>query len=755
MTVCVAIVLGVVLSGCNRSPEAKSASYMAAGKKLLEKHDANRALLQFLNAAQATPRNAEVYYQLARAYLTAGDLKKGVMSLRRALELDPKHAAAQLRLAQLETGANDPEVLKDAQQRLQSLLQYAPEDPDALHALALTELKLEAPEDAVQHLQQALMAAPDDLVLTVTLAQAKLQQKDYRGAEQILKSACEKAPKSADAATLLGRFYVAQQRYAEAEQEFRKALALTPDDKAALLNLATLQDQTGRKQEAEENYKRLSSFPDKLVNPDYGIFLFQEGKKEEAIREFERLARQDPNDRMARTRLVAAYQASNRLAEAEKLLADALKKNPNDLDALLQRGELLIGVEKYPEAEADLNKVLHLKPDSPEVHYALAKLYQATGKAQMQRQEFNETLRLNPFLLSVRLEAAKALIADREGAAALDLLNGAPQSQRDLISVLEQRNWALIATRRVSEARNGVDRGLASARTPDLLLQDAVLKISDKRYVEARQSLHEALGKNPEEFRALQLLVRSYVAQKQVSGAVGEIRTYAAEHPKSAAAQFFLGRLLIETGDRAGGQRAMSAAKALDPEFTRADLSLAQINLLQANWKDARQELDALLSTKGENSTARQWLGMLEVSQGNPTAAIADFRKVLESQPNNAIALNNLAFLLAENSQAAEALKYAERAVEMAPDRPEFEGTLGWVLYRKGLFDAAVMHLQSAVSKGGSVRQQYYLAAAYFRKGDEVRGHAILTAALRKDPTLPEAQLAQQAAHEATQTRHP
>jgi Tfp pilus assembly protein PilF len=139
---------------------------------------------------------------------------------------------------------------------------------------------------------------------------------------------------------------------------------------------------------------------------------------------------------------------------------------------------------------------------------------------------------------------------------------------------------------------------------------------------------------------------------------------------------------------------------------------------------------------------------MLEVSAGNQPAAIEDFRKVLDSQPDNTIALNNLAFLLAENGKADEALKYAQKAVQLAPDKPDFEDTLGWVLYRKGLYEAAITHLKSAVSKGGDLRLQYHLATAYFRSGDEARGHAILTAALRKDPSLPEAQIAQQAARE-------
>ena len=50
------------------------------------------------------------------------------------------------------------------------------------------------------------------------------------------------------------------------------------------------------------------------------------------------------------------------------------------------------------------------------------------------------------------------------------------------------------------------------------------------------------------------------------------------------------------------------------------------------------------------------------------------------------------------NSRPDEALKYAEQAHELQPQNPNFSDTLGWILYRKGLYSAAVKHLESAAS---------------------------------------------------------
>src|SRR5580658_2420741 len=116
------LAIAMALSDCARSPEAKSAAYLEAGKKLLQKNDPARAILQFRNAVQATPKNAEAYYQLSLAFLASGDLADGVASLRKALELNPKHRPAQLRMAQIMSMASDPTYVKDAQQRLKEML---------------------------------------------------------------------------------------------------------------------------------------------------------------------------------------------------------------------------------------------------------------------------------------------------------------------------------------------------------------------------------------------------------------------------------------------------------------------------------------------------------------------------------------------------------------------------------------------------------------------------------------------------------
>ncbi len=59
------------------------------------------------------PKDAEPHYQLGLNYLDSGDAQAGIRELMTAVKLDPKHSAAQLKLAELMSANSNPEVVKE------------------------------------------------------------------------------------------------------------------------------------------------------------------------------------------------------------------------------------------------------------------------------------------------------------------------------------------------------------------------------------------------------------------------------------------------------------------------------------------------------------------------------------------------------------------------------------------------------------------------------------------------------------------
>src|SRR5215467_13469321 len=79
------IFLVALFAGCSRDPVAREAKALERGKSLLERRDYSRALLEFKNATQAMPKDAEPYYQAGLASLGLGDGRNAVAYFNKTL----------------------------------------------------------------------------------------------------------------------------------------------------------------------------------------------------------------------------------------------------------------------------------------------------------------------------------------------------------------------------------------------------------------------------------------------------------------------------------------------------------------------------------------------------------------------------------------------------------------------------------------------------------------------------------------------
>src|SRR5262249_29623565 len=153
----------------------------------------------------------------------------------------------------------------------------------------------------------------------------------------------------------------------------------------------------------------------------------------------------------------------------------------------------------------------------------------------------------------------------------------------------------------MAEMRKGIDMGLASGPNSDLLLQDGVWRLREGQFAQARASLERSLNINPTDIRALSALGESYKAQKQNAIALQKVKEYASKQPQSAAVQEFLGVMLIANGNRQDARAAFAAAKAADPKFVTADLSLIQTDIAESRTNDAEQRLQAVIASEPTN----------------------------------------------------------------------------------------------------------------------------------------------------------
>ncbi len=105
--------------------------------------------------------------------------------------------------------------------------------------------------------------------------------------------------------------------------------------------------------------------------------------------------------------------------------------------------------------------------------------------------------------------------------------------------MVAERNWALLATGETKEMRSVLDQACAPGDTPEILIQDAILRFQQADYSGAITDAEETVRNN--DIRGARILADAYLAQKQPAKAEQRLKDLLADHPKSAPMANLLG----------------------------------------------------------------------------------------------------------------------------------------------------------------------------------------------------------------------
>jgi protein O-mannosyl-transferase len=162
-----------------------------------------------------------------------------------------------------------------------------------------------------------------------------------------------------------------------------------------------------------------------------------------------------------------------------------------------------------------------------------------------------------------------------------------------------------------------------------------------------------------------------------------------------------LASYLTSIGQAKAAVNQAEEAVRINPNDPTTHAALGQALLAEGKPGPAADELRKALAIQYIPGDAVQ-LAMALAQEGKTSDAIAQYRKVLETNPNQPDALNNLAWILAASSQpefrnGPEAVQLAERACAVTHDRqPLMIGTLADAYAEAGRFDDAVAAAQRA-----------------------------------------------------------
>jgi uncharacterized protein (TIGR03790 family) len=175
----------------------------------------------------------------------------------------------------------------------------------------------------------------------------------------------------------------------------------------------------------------------------------------------------------------------------------------------------------------------------------------------------------------------------------------------------------------------------------------------------------------------------------------------------------------------------------MKPEGLRFALQ-GDTRLARGDEAGATQAFEAAVTAEPRLDGSSRTLAGLYEKEGRYDRAVEVYRKVLANNPNDVVALNNLAFLLAERLKSpTDALPLAERAYTLATGAPLITDTYGWLLHLTGKNDQALPIMQQAIAgapRHGEVRFHY--AAVLLATGDVAAAQRELAKALELDASL-------------------
>jgi tetratricopeptide (TPR) repeat protein len=296
---------------------------------------------------------------------------------------------------------------------------------------------------------------------------------------------------------------------------------------------------------------------------------------------------------------------------------------------------------------------------------------------------------------------------------------------------------------------------------------DALAALGDQAALEPVLAKIKAVA--PEESDSHFRMGRLYRAQQKYDEAIREYETaleYAAPQAKAQLLTEIVNTELA-LGKPEAAKARLSAILQKEPDYPAANDLLGVVYLQEKKFTEAEAAFAKQLEISPKSAVVYNQLAVARLAQDNSAGAIATFEdglkvlpddpqlllglagvyerkkdydqalqlyeKVLAKNPDNLIAINNVAALLADHKSDEASLKRAkELATRLADaEQPALRDTLGWVNYRLGDYDAAVSLLQGVVDKAPEVAIfQYHLGMALYQQGDKAGAKTHLSKAI-------------------------
>ncbi|MHC4571438.1 MAG: tetratricopeptide repeat protein [Planctomycetota bacterium] len=722
------------------SPEAKRelGSLLVRFYTQWQENDKSYQLLMALS--QEIPDDIPIKRQLLRFNRVIKDktLAQQLVNNIRALEGDDgwqwRYEQAKIYFAAENFNSLYPQIVS----LLKETLHAQPDDQTSRMLLAATYEKAGNIELAVAMYRETLNRSPEDIRIIVPTVAALYKAKDYDQADEILNRAARQKLTNLELSKLEFQSYLRRGELDPASDILEKMLLDDPNNQAVCLSLVLLKMRQNNFTEAGELLTKLkiqapNSLPITVAQIELNV---RQGKSSEAMLLCDEIVSKFNNAPayILRARTFAMLGQAER---AKKDFEHATTIEPNNAEAWTAKSDFYHSIAQTDIAIIDIRKAISVAPDNLAVQKRAISLFLASidpDTIHEGKKILDKALTSDPEDIELRLYKARSLLAEGTAPAikqATSILQKITEDQPNLSSA-----WALLAEIALRQGQ--------SLKAIDIALQGLVHWPNDKSLLllkarsEAARSPALAIPTlkalrelDPNDVDAVVHLANTYLAADQPQKAANLLKKQLISRsgsPDERKINMALAVALHKSGDKPKSQEIFDSLNQSAPDDPSPLLAQAQLlkddklwnqlNQKAINWcqnhpedtytpitiasdlaatesnqakKTAEYLLRGILDRDPNSLPAMNMLAMLLHLTGRSAESTTLYQQILTLQPDNLVAINNLAWILCEeHGKYQQALELAQRGLRTAPNYTDLIDTRGVVYCKLGQYNKAL-----------------------------------------------------------------
>ncbi len=454
------------------------------------------------------------------------------------------------------------------------------------------------------------------------------------------------------------------------------------------------------------------SFSEALAHYATGLIHLSQGESNEALEEWERVVALDSSREDLREKIIQEYFRRNDYKKAAEVLEGALQQDPSShvnwmLLAVAYRAD-----KQWENASKAAEKAIHLDPlkfppyevlfDVAVEHQDLPGARRVLDRAAKQKSEDDHFwMRLADLSLALSARDPSLKI---DSAAIMQFYDKALALQPDDASILVRVADYCVMNQNLAKAIELYQKVLDSdPNAENIRLKLALSHVAQGDKRNAIAILEELVKREPLRYQIFTLIGELYEESKDFDLALHNYRLSLSVNPDQLPPHLKIVLLQMKAGRPKEALAQLDEAREKFPNTPQISYFYG---LVYGDLKDYPRALEnfeeayrlALVSNPDLlDAVFRFYYGAALERTGHFDAAVEQFRKAIELKSDYADAYNYLGFMYAEkNINLNEALDLVEKSLSYEPNNGAFLDSLGWVYYRMGRFEDALLQLQRA-----------------------------------------------------------